>query len=304
MKTAIFLRGHARTWNFIKKDVIKFFNDLYGNPDWYVGMWNTKTTTTDKLINDFEKSKHVFISADIDEDFVDNSFNENIKSLFGDVEFKNHTYLKLSYLDFILNNKKKEHEINENFIYDSVCFIRPDNLYLLGDPMHYDKKIANAPLLTTEIENVISTTQWWVDADSMANDFFMRAGSAAANLFCSRFFDTTYTEGRDMLYNHCPHNLLSKFILRNDLFDNSKGDMFNYIIRPDYESQIVDSKIKRDVFKYAHNWRKLLSIGSVDIAMLYCIKNGIDVKDYQLHHNDVVSHTILKVLKNYVPIQK
>ena len=24
MKTAIFLRGHARTWNFIKKDVIKF----------------------------------------------------------------------------------------------------------------------------------------------------------------------------------------------------------------------------------------------------------------------------------------
>lgn len=311
MKIAIFLRGHARTWNFIKKDTIKFFNDLYDNPDWYVAMWNTTTTTTNKLIEDFGESKYVFISADIDENFVDDSFDENIKTLAGYTNFKKHAYLKLSYLDFILNSEKKRHELNDNFRYDFVSFIRPDIFYLLGDSVRYDKIIAKSPILTTSVENVLSVEPWWFDGSSMANDFFMRAGNAAANVFCSRFFDTTYTDGKDMLYDYCPHNLLSRLILRNDLFDSIKGDMFNYIIRPDYESQIVDTQITSDVFKYEHrafkyanNWRKLLSIGSVDIAMLYCIKNGIDIKDYQLNHNDEVSLTILNTFKNYVPIQK
>jgi hypothetical protein len=304
MKIAIFLRGHARTWNFIKKDTIKFFNDLYDNPDWYVAMWNTTTTTTNKLIEDFGESKYVFISADIDEKFVEDSFDENIKTLNGYTNFKRHAYLKLSYLDFILNSEKKRHELNDNFRYDFVSFIRPDNFYLLGDSVHYDKKFAKSPILTTGVENVLSVAPWWFDGSSMANDFFMRAGNAAANVFCSRFFDTTYTDGKDMLYDYCPHNLLSRLILRNDLFDPIKGDMFNYIIRPDYESQIVDTLISSDVFKYAHNWGRLLSIGSVDIAMLYCIKNGIDIKDYQLNHNDEVSLTILNTFKNYVPIQK
>lgn len=304
MKTAIFLRGHARTWNFIKKDTIKFFNDLFDYPDWYVAMWNTKTTTTDKLIEDFKESKFVFISADIDENFVDESFNENIKTLKGYINFKRHSYLKLSYLDFILNCEKKRHEISDNFRYDFVSFIRPDNFYFLGDSTHYDKKFLNSPMNPTSVENVLSATSWWLDGKSMANDFFMRAGNAAANVFCSRFFDTTYTDNKDMLYDYCPHNLLSKFILRNDLFDNMKGDMCNHLIRPDYESQLVDTIFSRDYFKYSHNWRKLMSIGSMDIAMLYCIKNGIDVRDYQLIHNDKVSHTILNTLKNYVPIQE
>lgn len=304
MKTAIFLRGHPRTWNFIKKDTIKFFNDLYDYPDWYVAMWNTKTTTTDKLMEDFGDSKHIFISADIDEDFVDNSFNQNIKTLNGDIQFKRHAYLKLSYLDFILNCEKKRHELKDNFRYDFVSFIRPDNLYFFGDSEHYDKKFANSPMLTTGVESAISATSWWFDGTSMANDFFMRSGNAAANVFCSRFFDTTYTDGKDTLYDYCPHALLSRFILRSDLFENMKGDMINYLIRPDYESQIVDTLMKRDAFRYARNWSKLLSVGSVDIAMLYCIKNGIDIKDYQLHHNDVVSHTIFNALKDYVPIQK
>ena len=333
MKKAIFLRGHARTWNFIKKDTIKFFNDLYDNPDWYVAMWNTSTTTTEKLKKDFSDSKHVFISADIDENYVDDFFDKEIKCLGvkskNFITFKENSYLKLAYLDFKLNLEKKKHELNDNFRYDFVSFIRPDNMYMCGMSPHYDKEFANSKLLTTALEGALSAQRWWLDDKSMANDFFMRAGNAASNLFCSRFFDITYTDEKDELFSRCPHNLLSKFISRNDLIDEYKCDIINYLIRPDFESHInnlsetrnnlennileirnkLQNELKKvndyttfDCFKFAHNWGKLMSNKSKEIPILYCVKNGIDIQDYQIKtHNEEFYINLINLAKNYIP---
>ena len=131
MKVAIFLRGHARTWNLIKDETIKLFNELYDNPDWYVAMWDSGTVTNETVYEDFKDHNLSYLNASVKETpsiIRNNSLEQSIEF---PTSFSANNYLKIAYLDCILSTAKRRREVNFNFDYDFVIFIRPDILYVI-----------------------------------------------------------------------------------------------------------------------------------------------------------------------------
>jgi hypothetical protein len=290
MKTAIFLRGHARTWNLIKNDIITMFSNLYDDIDWYIGIWDTETVSDESIKNDFKGKNIKFIDTKISEKKYKSDFKTVYNDLNYPVLFNKLNFYKTAYLDLLLSQKKREFEITENFEYESTIFIRPDVLYSLV--VNRTKENANIPLNAMEIVDIFLTFWYWNDNSWKGSDLFMRAGKIASNLFCTRFFDTDCTDGVNFLLNNCPHNLSAKFLLKNELTVKDASLFDSTIIRPDFLK--IKNEINSDdhfdrIHKYNNNWAKLKKENNSSMMVDYCIENNIDPRDYQLYINLIFS---------------
>ena len=292
MKTAIYLRGHCRTWNMVKKSTISLINTLYDNPDWYVSFWNTNTISKKSLQEDFINSNLKFININVDEKLFNSKFNLRMNCLDNDISFSESNYLKSAFLDNLISFEKRNYETENKFEYDNVIYIRPDILYRFIDEdikSHY-----TSPIQSMEIQNIFDS-KWWGDDEWMASDFFNRLGNAASNLFDVRFFDVNYTDGKDFYYTICPHSLLSRFHLKHSIITNNAPMVSGIIVRPNLpllnaelllniEDEYKLNEILKDEHSHMYNeeWSQLRKKKDVKKLIYICMKNKIDPRDYQI----------------------
>ena len=277
---AIFLRGHARTWNLIKNDVIKFFDEKFNKPHWYVGIWDTTTVTPLSLKEDFKDSNLIYVNSNINENSLEDRFGRTLFSVETFLKLYQNSYLKISYLDFFLNIEKKEYELSNNLIYDNVHFIRPDILYE-EKPMYGECTLKMQPMEVTGLDyNILpddgNFTQF--------SDFYMKAGSVATNIFCSRFFDVDFNYIKTNLHENNPHYKLAAHYHRVQYKNEKNNLLAAYPIRPDYndyksrESEIVEEGYYSG--RYMNRWSDLSKEKNISKMVEYIDNNNIDRNDY------------------------
>jgi hypothetical protein len=281
MKVAIFLRGHARTWNLIKDDTIKLFNSIYDNIDWYIAMWDSGTTRDELVFEDFKNQNLIFLSTNIKERAAAERNDIQMKSIFYPHSFKLNNYLKIAYLDSILSRYKRNREVDFNFDYDSVIYIRPDILYKINKK---DYGHLRTELYSMEITNLDINYGVTKDEYPMSSDFFMRAGSAASNIISSRLFDVEFEPNGKNLFNSNPHEKLSSFCFRHRLTCVRSGIVEPLIIRPDY-LDYLSGKLEYktdfvDSHRFAYNWEKLVNEKNYVELNRYLDLHKINYRDY------------------------
>jgi len=279
MKTAVFLRGHARTWKFTKKQLISFFSGIYGDIDWYISIWDTNTIDIDTLTLDFENCNVIKLEL-VNEHEVD-KFDQQLQNFRGYWTVNDSNFLKLGYLDHRLSLVKRSHEIKHGFRYDSVAYIRTDCLYMLKNHSTIDLARDHA-LLEMEVDGcylhrgLIKNDDWKVD------DFYIRAGSVAADIYETRFLDPHYTDGRNFSFHWCPHALMSYIVPRNNLIVSHKTHIQGIMVRADYgdylNSEIMFDPREADAHKFNKQWINLTNEQKRD----YCLKENIDPRDYMV----------------------
>lgn len=282
MRVAIFLRGHARTWNLIKNETINLFNTLYDNPDWYIAMWDSGTLTNEVVYEDFKQHNLKFLNVSIKESASIIRNNGTEQSIDYPTVYKNNNYLKVGYLDSILSRVKRKIEHNFNFNYDFVIFIRPDILYLIEEENYKHLRHKIYSLEVTNLDTNYPTTK---DDYPMSSDFFMKAGSVASNIFCSRIFDTELTLNKNNLYIANPHHKLTSFYMKHKLTYYRAGMVEPLIIRPDYLDFLngkleYDKTVEVDAHRFAYNWKKLTKEQNHKELKRYMDQHNISYKDY------------------------
>lgn len=281
MKVAIFLRGHARTWNLIKNETIELFNTLYDNPDWYIAMWDSGTVNNEAIYEDFKNYNLVYLNASVKETgaIVRNNFHE--QSVEYESSFKNNNYLKIAYLDSILSIAKRKREVSFNFDYDFVIFIRPDVLYKIENK---NFKHLKSKIFSLEITNLDIHFESTKDDYPMSSDFFMKAGSVASNVFCSRLYDTELTLNKKNLYIANPHHKLTSFYMKHKLIYQKSGMVEPMLIRPDYmdflNGKLEYNKDVIDSHRFAYNWKNMIKEERFVDIKKYMDQHNISYKDY------------------------
>lgn len=277
---AIFLRGHARTWNLIKNDVIEFFDETFNHPHWYVGMWDTTTVSNFSLKEDFKNSNLIYVNSNINENNLEDRFGKTIFSTETFYKLYQNSYLKISYLDYFLNDKKKEYELSNDLIYENVHFIRPDILYK-EKPMYGDCRLKMQTMELTGLDynlypNDGNFTQF--------SDFYMKSGSVATNIFCSRFFDVDFNYQKTNIHENNPHFKLATHYHRVQYKNEKNNLLVSYMIRPDYNDyksgKIEIVREPYDSMKYNTNWSDLTKEKNIEKMLEYINIHNIDKNDY------------------------
>lgn len=257
MNTAIFLRGHARTWNTIKYQNLAFLNKCYNKPDWYVTMPNTKTVTLDSLHTDFYKSNLVSCSL-INED--------NFTLPFVQIQRWDSycpEYWKLAWFDYQLSKALRIHELETGIRYNQVLFARPDCNY---DYAEYMQPVSAGSM---EIAAILNNGATGVAADQsnveIANDLCYAAGRAAAGLLMTRYLESQWHDLPNQLVHPSPTAQLASFCMRHSVLINAKKRFIHpTLVRPQNLTHT--------------EWSKLDSVSKIEA----CGEFNIDPKDYQL----------------------
>ena len=272
MKTAVFIRGHARTWRLAKENTINVFRDLYGDVDWYVAFPDTGTTNLDELKRDFDGVGHASIHL------LDMSSYPLIQDMDRYKRWATfHTaYWRLAWLDYHLGFAKREKERLSHVIYDNVVFVRPDAWYYV-QPEHRPRVVAQ--LKTMTVAEIGSTGD--VEDDWVMGDLAYRAGAAAADLITLRYIDPHYTDGMDgQLVHGNSHSLLAYLVPRRFMGYGYEGAGMQYcIMRPDHVDQLPFNSFKVDPnYRDSRTWPTRSHAEKLE----YCARLGISPLDYQL----------------------
>jgi len=286
-KHAIFLRGNMRTWNYIKKDIISFFDEYHEKPDWYVCFWQSNTSTIDEVTDSFKNSNLKYLKFETEN--IYQKFNmrllegahtrgEKIVSdflgRFSQVLFP---YWRLAYLDQLLSIAKRKYELENNISYHSVFFARPDIIYKTSsDHKDYvrclneldDMEITNLRPHNTRLGNKNNGNRF---DNYVTSDTFILAGNIAADIFGARFIDTDYTEGSlSRMINWDVHQLVSRIKTKYQLYELAELETKSRII--------VDPVINRPNNLSQNQWDPLPK----EVKHQICRDLNIDPFDYNL----------------------
>ncbi len=278
---AVFLRGHARTWNIIKDETIKFFNQHFNYPHWYIGIWDTTTISKSSLKEDFKNSNLIYVNSNINENELVDKFDKTLYSPHSFYKTYQSNYFKIGYLDYHLNIEKKNYELENNMIYENVHFIRPDIMYKanLNNPVDFFSKMK-----TMEVSGLDYNIMPDDGNFTEFSDFYLRSGSVATNIFCSKFFDVDFNYNKLMLIENNPHIKLASHCHRVKYTNHRNNLVGSYIIRPDYYDYI-NEKIETDLdvsstFKYNIQWMNFTKQNNKTKMMEYINIHNIDKNDY------------------------
>ena len=282
MKHAIFLRGSIRTWNYIKSDILNFFNEYYGNPDWYVTLWESTTSTRENIERDFKQSNLKFLHLE--------NHNNYLRFIAPVVHMKTPTkfysslaaYWRLAYLDHVSSMAKRRHEMLTGEWYKTVTFIRPDIVYELQykmtkhellsklneldemDVVHQDP--GNASVNRFKLGAMCSKIE-----NFFVNDLIVTAGELAADIYGTRFIDTEFTDdGKTKFQQWDPHQKIAfipsrfqmfrreayltttgrRIVRPNDVIPGKENVDYEHLTQKEKDELCIDAKI--DVYDYRH----------------------------------------------------
>jgi hypothetical protein len=147
MKTAGFLWGDLRTWNYIKNKSMLVYKDLYGDIDWFMAVWESNTDTEQNIRNFFkENNLNLKFFAFLKRSEISEPFQK-----YRDKGFVSTYYSTLSraYFAYYLCKYKKLYEINHEVEYDRTIVTRPDLLLFYNqqsinfeiDRLNFDKDL-------------------------------------------------------------------------------------------------------------------------------------------------------------------
>lgn len=305
MRHAIFIRGSARTWNYLKKEIIPFYNLVWKMPDWYICFWKSNTTSYQRLEEDFKGCNVKMLHLENDENYKRFNSMSVVNNRNGATPFYENAvnYWRLAYLDNIMSAAKRRHEINFQMEYKTVTFIRPDILYRTTTNIKttdYTKKLNDLGNLEILNQNHGNKDEFQHMASRSENyfvgDFIWTAGRLAADIYGTRFFDTHYNDiNVPQFMNWDPHQNMGYMQSRNQFFYGSTAPnvVVGKIIRPndihfkensnEYEiPQISDEDAHHT--KFAPKQRRTIDwLNLTDETRLeMCDRADIDIEDYSL----------------------
>ncbi len=258
MKTAIFLRGHARTWNLVKYQNLAFLNKCYDELDWYVLFPTTTTVTINSLHADFYKSSLIYCKF-VNEEHFKLPYVHRCRWDSYCPE-----YWKLAWLDYQLGIELRKQELLSGIKYDKIIFARPDCEYDFFQTSTSAKTVG-----TMEIAANLNSGAYFDSADQsdieLADDLCYTAGRSAAGLLMLRYLESQWTDLPNQLVHPNPCALLASYCIKHSMvIDTNKKFISSTLVRPQYIGYT--------------EWSHL----DTTSKMHACGEFNIDPKDYQL----------------------
>ena len=273
MKTAIIVRGHARTWNYIKEHNINFFNNAYDYPDWCIVFPDTGTVTRESLIQDFRGSNLRSIQLVSDSHYPFKDFDPNDYANWG---FRTLAYWRQAWLDYMGGLAKRKHELQNNIRYTNIIGFRPDNWFTVGDGK-FENSIIKKELDPMAISNInysgdMSFNDW------VTSDFIWRAGPAAADIYCMRFLDSYLAGSIPNQFIHFSEHVLPAYYQARNFLDgrHTVGHIMEQIVTPNAPLPWTKDSYNNNFYKV--QWHEL----SIEERRQMCISLKINPKDYQI----------------------
>lgn len=275
MRTAIFVRGHARTWNLTKRHNLMFFDDLYDDIDWYFGVLDTNTVDRSSVYDDFKGHKLASVLLLDPEGY---RLREDLDAVLRWSTY--HTaYWRLAWIDYLLGKEKRANERDRGTAYDNVVFIRPDVIYYRATHNRGSADNLEKPLNHMSVAEI--GTHADVIGDVGVGDLIVRAGATAADLLTLRYADPIYTDGFDQQLVHGnSHSLLAHYPMRRFIgWSKESSGIESYLVRPDH-ADLTDWSVSSidPSMRDSMTWHRL----SHENRIAVCERLGISPEDYQL----------------------
>ena len=272
MKTAILVRGHARTWSLTKQHNLQLMSSIYDSPDWFFGAPDSNTISNQSVQTDFAGYNLISTALLDEKTYPLPAYNDDVNRWRSWIP----AYWRLAWLDYHLGIAKRKHELATGIRYDNVLFLRTDCWYFrVGQDCRATKLLHGMSVSHIGPNGAMGVDDWIND------DLVWRAGAAAADILCMRWFDTHYDRhSTTQLIHGNSHALLASYVARNFIAHDPTADSFKCtLIRPDHADLMPWTWEKHDE---AHNdsfiWHGLAPAEKIK----WCEKLGIDPRDYQL----------------------
>jgi hypothetical protein len=278
-KTAIFIRGHKRTWDWIKQSTFKTFEQAYGTDiDWYVAAWKSNTTDYESLSKDFDgknlKSFYIIDENDYPMPMTIRGHGES--DVFNKWIYKLDCYWRLAYLDQILSRDKIKNEFDSCIRYDTVLFTRFDLYHILDDDNNNEKYVKPKPF------TISAETTRDEDFDfAVFDDWQYKTDSLTSDIVSFRFFDTHINDYYNQATPLSPEVLLSNYLFRNGIVYNrntTKLNLTSFIIRPDQCGTVVLPTRYYSGCLPNPPWLSELR----EYQLSHCNRTNIDPKEYNI----------------------
>ena len=276
MKTAVFIHGHARTWNYTKTNTLALMTEIYGDIDWYFGAPLTETVSINSIKQDFAETNLVACVLLEDHAYPLPTGHDKLCSW----RFYSPAYWKLAWTDYHLSIAKRNYETLRAIRYDNVLFLRPDCWYLLP----HDINAARYQLHSMAVSQIGPSGAMHLD-DWACDDLAYRAGSAAADLLGMRWHDTHYNiHDCNQIVHGNSQALLAQYVSRNKIAQDPAGGFFKMLlVRPDWVDQLPWNWEKHDL---NHNDSTTWGTRPTHEKIEICRNMGIDPRDYDIDPSD------------------
>jgi hypothetical protein len=280
MTTAIIVRGNARTWNYINYHNIELFNNIYNYPDWYIAFPATSTVTVESLTEDFRGSNLRSIQLIPDQHYPWNyPLSPGGNGQHSQEDYLNWklfipAYWRQAWLEYMAGLAKRKYELENNIRYTNVLGFRPDNWFEIKTENFFDirKDLDTLAITHTNYSGDLSFNDW------RTSDFFWRAGSAAADLYCLRYLDTYITDNIPGQLIHYSEQSLPCYYQARSFIDGrvTFGNVKEYIITPNAPFPWSPELFNNNFYKT--QWHEL----SLSERYQICVDLKIDPRDYQV----------------------
>lgn len=269
-KTAIYLRGFYRLFDFTCDSIFNTFESIYGvdHIDWYVLFWETQTTDIKKIQNKFIGKNLIYCQLINDSQYPIPKSIETEST----VPWRSYKpcYWRLAYLDQLLNTKKCLAELQNNIVYDTVIFARTDVIYQCSN-IDLESELLDTFYINTQDNRFYNDPYY----DISICDLYYKTNSITADIIASRFLDT-FTPN---LLSHSAHTTLASYINRNQLIINSNSQMLPILVRPD--TLDVIGRTEFDLTVEEPRWTEWV-FKPTDYKRNCCTSLNIDLVEYSL----------------------
>jgi len=273
-KNCVFIRGAARTWNYLKHNSIAVLQEYYNNPDFYVLMTNNGTVSLESLQQDFNGVNAVCIKLISHNEIVPFGIETNSTGCLKWQDFSTN-YWRMAWYDYVLELEKRKYEIENNIRYSFTQFVRPDLLLRAGTPPEVDDMVQ-------DLHGIVSDNVYNIDTDSFrANDIVYVAGSRASTIHNFRYFDSYYTDGIPNQMVIGDPDKIAEYLFRNHITFPKKtfGAPGGPFLRPSSVEyyQIMQGNLDvSQLYKLQEEWQNM----NVEQRQYHCDKVSISHLDY------------------------
>ena len=246
-RLAILLSGDFRYWPRAAEYIFKFAENRANQVDYYFATW---TTTRDYW---YPQPTSIATERPVtDSDVTEKFTNRNLiayKLVNQLPEYPTSNYYQ-SYLGNIANILKRQHELDNNFVYDQVIEIRPD-LYIR------DKSDTIEITHFTDFECLVEIQYTGSEKIHFpqATDFYYQTNSFGSDVMASRFYYQKSIEAAKIeKYSHWPMIMHNHWILVDFIYARrmqhryNNGSIEQLAIRPNFPQDDLRKYTYQELF--------------------------------------------------------